>query len=142
MLDLLKKYNNTARVAANLVTNVRSAIIDLPVTLLQCWSDSSVAYTEFREMDYKQFVTNRATKIRAHNQVQWRHVLIAENLNLLASSIGCGVQCCFFLTSLAYFPSQTSFSFINSGQISLIVKLPSLCFVTLKCSCIRNWYTK
>ena len=45
-----------------------------------CWLDSSVALHWIHgNGDYKQFVANRAEKIRQHNGVEWRHVNADEN---------------------------------------------------------------
>ena len=66
--------------ATNLVSNVHEALEGFPVTSLHGWLDSIVAlHWILAAGDYKQFVSNRVCKIRAHEQIQWRHVPTREN---------------------------------------------------------------
>ena len=78
--------NPTARVfscsamAVNLVKNVKKAITEFPVNKITCWSDSTVVLYWLQGTEtYKQFVANRVTKIRSHEDVVWRYVPSGEN---------------------------------------------------------------
>ena len=75
--------------AANLLTNVRDALIGFPVKSLYAWLDSSVALHWIRGSgEYKQFVSNRVRKIREKTEITWRHVPSQENPSDLASRGG------------------------------------------------------
>ena len=70
----------SAHMATNLVSNVHEALEGFPVTSLHGWLDSTVAlHWILAAGDYKQFVSNWVCKIRAHEQIQWRHVPTREN---------------------------------------------------------------
>jgi len=72
--------------ATNLLTNVRSTLEGLPVSNVYGWLDSTVALHWIRgNGEFKQFVQNRVTKIRAQSDIEWRHVSSKENLADLAS---------------------------------------------------------
>ena len=75
--------------AANLLTNVRDALIGFPVKSLYAWLDSSVDLHWIRSSgEYKQFVSNRVRKIREKTGITWRHVPSQENPTDLASRGG------------------------------------------------------
>ena len=66
--------------AANLVTNVETAIGFEKVTEVHCWLDSTVAlYWINGQSEYRQFVANRVRKIREHERVTWHHVPTDQN---------------------------------------------------------------
>ena len=74
-----------AHMAANLLTNVRGALQDQPVSATYGWSDSTVVLHWLKGGgQYRQFVTNRVTKINQHD-VEWRHVPTDQNPADLAS---------------------------------------------------------
>ena len=74
-----------AHMAANLLTNVREALQDQPVSATYGWSDSTVVLHWLKGGgQYRQFVTNRVTKINQHD-VEWRHVPTDQNPADLAS---------------------------------------------------------
>ena len=74
-----------AHMAANLLTNVRGALQDQPVSATYGWSDSTVVLHWLKGGgQYRQFVTNRVTKINQHD-VEWRHVATDQNPADLAS---------------------------------------------------------
>ena len=78
--------------AINLITNTRDALEGFPVREMYCWLDSTVALHWIRGAgNYKQFVSNRVSKIQKHSNVQWRHVTSQENPADLGSRGG-GVQ--------------------------------------------------
>ena len=61
--------------AANLADNVRIALDGYPVKAVYGWLDSLVALYWIRGTGaYKQFVTNRVTKINAKEFIVWRHI--------------------------------------------------------------------
>ena len=63
--------------ATNLITN---ALEGFPVGELNCWLDITVALHWIRGAgDYKQFVSNRVSKIQRHSDVKWRHVTSQAN---------------------------------------------------------------
>ena len=65
----------SAHMAANLVTNVRNALQDLPEPTVYGWLDSTVAlHWILGNGQYRQFVANRVRKIREHPEIRWRHV--------------------------------------------------------------------
>ena len=75
--------------ATNLLTNVRNALDGLPISNVYGWLDSTVALHWIRGSgEFKQFVQNRVTKIRAQSDVVWRHVSSEENPADLASRGG------------------------------------------------------
>ena len=75
--------------ATNLLTNVRNALKGLPISNVYGWLDSTVALHWIRGSgEFKQFVQNRVTKIRAQSDVVWRHVSSEENPANLASRGG------------------------------------------------------
>lgn len=60
-----------AHMATNLAMNVERAISMVNVSSVHCWSDSTVAlYWINGQSGYRQFVSNRVTKIRNHTYVQ------------------------------------------------------------------------
>ena len=75
--------------AANLLTNVRDALIWFPVKSLYAWLDSTVALHWIRGSgEYKQFVSNRVHKIREKTGITRRHILSQENPSHLTSKGG------------------------------------------------------
>ena len=75
--------------ATNLLTNVRNALEGLPISNVYGWLDSTVALHWIRGSgEFKQFVQNRVTKIRAQSDMVWRHVSSEENPADLASRGG------------------------------------------------------
>ena len=75
--------------AANLLTNVRDALIWFPVKSLYAWLDSTVALHWIRGSgEYKQFVSNRVHKIREKTGITRRHILSQENPSHLTSRGG------------------------------------------------------
>ena len=76
----------SAHMAANLVTNVRNALQGLPELTIYGWLDSTVALHWLSgNGKYKQFVTNRVSKIKQHKEIKWRHVPTLDNPVDLAS---------------------------------------------------------
>ena len=70
----------SGHMATNLITNTRDALEGFPVGEMYCWLDSTVALHWIRGAgNYKQFVSNRVSKIQQHSSVQWRHVTSQEN---------------------------------------------------------------
>ena len=64
-----------AHMTANVVDNVKTTLIGYPVKKVYGWLDSSVAlYWIKGENRYKQFVTNRVSKIKEKEFIEWRHV--------------------------------------------------------------------
>ena len=65
----------------NLATNVRQALVGLPVaTTVHCWLDSSVALRWIGDRrEYRQFVANRVRKIQTYPNVVWYHVPSTDN---------------------------------------------------------------
>ena len=79
----------SAHMAANLLVNVRNALDYLPTPEVYAWLDSTVAlYWILGNGQYKQFVSNRVSKIQQHPEIQWRHVPTSENPADLASRGG------------------------------------------------------
>lgn len=65
----------SAHMAANLADNVRIALDGYPVKAVYGWLDSLVALYWIRGTGtYKQFVTNRVSKINAKEFIVWRHI--------------------------------------------------------------------
>ena len=61
----------------------------VPKPTIHAWLDSTVAlHWILGNGQYRQFVENRLQKIRAHSQIQWRHVPTADNPADLASRGG------------------------------------------------------
>ena len=73
--------------ATNLLMNARNALQGLPISNVYGWLDSTVAL-HWGSGEFKQFVQNRVTKIRALSDVVWRHVSSEENPADLASRGG------------------------------------------------------
>ena len=70
----------SAHMAANLISNVRNALDGFPITVVQCWLDSTVALHWINGRgEYKQFVANRIQKIKSNSGIQWRHVPTDQN---------------------------------------------------------------
>ena len=67
--------------------NARNALQGLPISNVYGWLDSTVAL-HWGSGEFKQFVQNRVTKIRALSDVVWRHVSSEENPADLASRGG------------------------------------------------------
>ena len=67
--------------AVNLAVNVRNALQGFKVAdELYCWLDSTVALHWLNhDGEYRQFVENRVTKMKSHQNVIWLHVPTAEN---------------------------------------------------------------
>ena len=84
-LTILRLELIGAHMAANLLTNVRGALQDQLVSATYCWSDSTVVLHWLKGGgQYRQFVTNRVTKINQHD-IEWRHVPTDQNRADLAS---------------------------------------------------------
>ena len=65
--------------AANLITNASDALSHLPREK-HAWLDSTIALWWIKgEGDYKQFVSNRVSKIQAAEGIVWHHVPTKEN---------------------------------------------------------------
>jgi len=61
----------SGHMAINLITNTRDALEGFPVHEMYCWLDSTVALHWIRGAgNYKQFVSNRVSKIQQHSNVQ------------------------------------------------------------------------
>ena len=73
----------SAHMATNLVVNVSNAL----KTYLSPRSTVALHWILGNGL-YRQFVTNRVTKIKQHQQIQWRHVPTADNPADLASRGG------------------------------------------------------
>ena len=66
--------------AANSVDNIRRALDGFPIVSVYCWLDSTVALHWIRGSgEYRQFVANRARKIKEHRINEWRHVPSDQN---------------------------------------------------------------
>ena len=64
-----------AHMTANVVDNVKTILKGYPVKKVYGWLDSNVAlYWIKGENRYKQFVTNRVSKIKEKEFIEWRHV--------------------------------------------------------------------
>ena len=58
-------------VSGHMATNTRDALEGFPVGELHCWLDSTVALHWIRRADdYKQFLSNRVSKIQQHSDVK------------------------------------------------------------------------
>ena len=78
-----------AHMTANVVDNVKTTLKGYPVKKVYGWLDSSVAlYWIKGENRYKQFVTNRVSKIKGKVFIEWRHVLSELNPSDIGSR-GC-----------------------------------------------------
>ena len=67
--------------ATNLAVNVQEVLSDYHSSI-HCWLDSTVAlYWTKGSGEYRQFVTNRARKIKQHQDITWRHVPTDQNKN-------------------------------------------------------------
>ena len=72
--------------AANLADNVRIALDGYPVKAVYGWLDSLVSLYWIRgTRTYKQFVSNRVSKINAKEFIVWRH--IGTDLNPAAEAV-------------------------------------------------------
>ena len=79
----------SGHMAINMITNTRDALEGFPVGEMYCWLDSTVALHLLRGAgNYKQFVSNRVSKIQQHSNVQWRHMTSQENTVDLGSRGG------------------------------------------------------
>ena len=79
----------SAHMSANLVTNVKNALVDLPKPHIYGWLDSTVAlHWILGNGQYRQFVANRVRKIREQAEIQWRYVPTEENPADVASRGG------------------------------------------------------
>ena len=77
--------------AANLCKNIKDYVEEQPIRKFYGWTDSSVALHWTRTTGTcKQFVTNRVSKIREKDFINWRHVQIDRNLADIRSR-GCSV---------------------------------------------------
>ena len=73
--------------ATNLLENVCSALPKEPLKF--AWLNSTVAlHWIMGKGSYRQFVTNRVTKIQAHSSISWRHVPTKGNLADIVSRGG------------------------------------------------------
>ena len=71
--------------SVNLLDNAKKALTGYPIDQLVAWTDSSNALHCIRGNDnYKQFVKNRADKIREKKEIAWRYV----NTNEILADIG------------------------------------------------------
>ena len=88
-LSILQLELVSGHMAINLITNTKDALEGFSVSEMYCWLDSTVALHWIREVgNYKQFVSNRISKIQQHSNVQWRHVTSQENPTDLGSRGG------------------------------------------------------
>ena len=79
----------SAHMSANLVTNAKNALIELPTPETFGWLDSTVAlHWLLGNGQYKQFVANRVRKIQEHTEIQWRYVPTEKNPADIASRGG------------------------------------------------------
>ena len=79
----------SGHMTVNLISNVKTALEGFNVSQQHCWLDSSVALHWIGgNGSYKQFVSNRVSKIRQHTDVRWRYVNTEENPTDLASRGG------------------------------------------------------
>ena len=79
----------SARMTTNLVKNVQNALQNLPGPTIYGWLDSTVAlYWIQSEGQYRHFVANRASKIKQHPEIIWRHVPTKDNPADIASRRG------------------------------------------------------
>ena len=68
--------------AANLAENVKNAFQGQPVKSVYGWLDSTVTLHWIKGgggITYKQFVANRAQKIKEKDFIEWRHVGGSQN---------------------------------------------------------------
>ena len=73
----------------NLLVNVKTALEGMPVTGLNGWLDSTVAFFWINGSgQFKQFVENWVQKICAQPEITWRHVPTKQNPADLASRGG------------------------------------------------------
>ena len=79
-LNILRLELVSGHVAINLITNTKDALEGFSVSEMYCWLDSTVALHWIRGAgNYKQFFSNRISKIQQHSNVQWRHATSQEN---------------------------------------------------------------
>jgi len=79
-LSILRLELVSGHMAINLITNTKDALKGFSVSEMYCWLDSTVALHWIRGAgNYKQFVSNRVSKIQQHSNVQWRRVTSQEN---------------------------------------------------------------
>ena len=79
----------SSHMATNLLVNVKNAFDHLPAPEIHAWLDSTVAlHWILGNGQYKQFVSNRVSKIHQHPEIHWRHVPTSENPADLASRGG------------------------------------------------------
>ena len=79
----------SAHMSANLVTNAKNALIELPTPETFGWLDSTVAlHWLLGNSQYKQFVANCVRKIQEHTEIQWRYVPTEKNPADIASRGG------------------------------------------------------
>jgi hypothetical protein len=70
----------SGHMAANLVTNVETAIGNEKVTSVHCWLDSTVAlYWINGQGEYRQFVSNRLKRIQEHKRLELHYVPTNQN---------------------------------------------------------------
>ena len=70
----------SGHMAVNLATNVKTALTIHPPPIIHCWLDSSVAlYWIKGQGEFRQFVSNRVSKIQQHREVKWHYVPTSEN---------------------------------------------------------------
>ena len=75
--------------AANLITNVRNALVGFQLKQSYGWLDSSVALHWIKGGGkYKQFIENGVKKIQGHTQITWCHVPTKDNPANLGSRGG------------------------------------------------------
>lgn len=69
-----------AHMASNLLENVHQALTHFPVVNKVAWSDSTTALHWIKgDGTYKEFVRNRANKIRQRSEVTWRYINTSDN---------------------------------------------------------------
>ena len=69
-----------AHMAANLLENARTALNNYPVKNCYAWTDSTVALRWIRlDGNYKQFVSNRVSKIKSKKAISWKYVPTRQN---------------------------------------------------------------
>ena len=81
-----------AHMAANLLDNARAALKTYSIKNCVAWTDSTVVLHWIRsEGNYKQFVSNRVSKIKSKKEISWRYVPTKENPADIGSR-GCMVK--------------------------------------------------
>ena len=69
-----------AHMAANPLENARTALNTYPVKNCHAWTDSTVVLRWIRsDGNYKQFVSNRVSKIKSKKAISWKYVPTRQN---------------------------------------------------------------